>query len=443
MVAYSGEPRKRFQEALERAGVPFANRPHFARWVQTWLRETDSDLARQSSPQEFSDRLASKGAPEWQCRQAFQAVLLWQKMATEPLPVVQVPSTEWSPVLEAMARNLQSKQYSPRTIEAYLDWARRLAKFAPAVPQDGKAASQAVQAYLKHLVLAKNLSRSSVAQARNAFAWLVRRELGFELELEVKGSAHHGRRIPTILSPEMVRDVLDQAPPPWDLLFALQYGCGLRLAELLELRVQDLDMRRGVVRVHSGKGDKDRQVPLPKALYERIERHLHERETLWRGDLARGWAKVDLPGAMVRVHPEAETAWEWQHVFGARQPLRHPGTNELRRWHPMETLVRNALREAARKAGVTERVHPHLLRHCYATHLVEAGVPLNEVQEMLGHNRLETTMIYLHVRSPVPQRISPLDRMPAFRERVEAVGPSAASLGPSRGRGISRVAARP
>ena len=120
---------------------------------------------------------------------------------------------------------------------------------------------------------------------------------------------------------------------------------------------------------------------------------------------------MELPNATVRKQTNADTSWEWQHVFGAQRPLKHPESGELRRWRPMETVVRDALREAAQAAGIAGRIHPHLLRHCYATHMIESGATLAEVQELMGHARLETTMIYLHVRSPAASCQSPLDRL--------------------------------
>lgn len=355
------------------------------------------------------------GKEEWQCRQAFQAVKLWQSIQAPPAPestpgTPDAPAT-WPSILEQMHRNFRAKQYSPRTAKSYLEWARRLSVFCPALPTDSVEASRAVQGFLEHLALVRNLSPPSIAQARNAFAWLVRNELGFEMVLESKGEAHHSSRLRTVYAPKVVKSILDSCPEPWDLLFGLQYGCGLRLGELLDLRIQDLDLVRGTLTVRSGKGDKDRQIPLPKTVRTRLETHLSRRKTLWEEDLARGWARVDLPHAMARKHPGADTAWEWQHVFGAQRPLRHPESQELRRWRPMETVVREALRTAARNAGIVGRIHPHLLRHCYATHLLESGTTLSELQELMGHARMETTMIYLHVRSPTESRQSPLDRL--------------------------------
>jgi len=304
---------------------------------------------------------------------------------------------------------MRQQRYSERTSGTYREWARRLARRNPQVPRDGNEASEMVQAYLREMVLGRNLSHATVAQARNAFAWLVRKVLGFPLVLEERGNAHRPKRIPGVISAAQVRRLLEGCAEPWDLAFGLQYGCGLRLMELLELRVKDLDPERGVLTVRHGKGDRDRQLLLPRSLRPRIERHLLERKALWESDVAKGWARVDLPPGIAARQAGQDTSWTWQHVFGSARPLRHPGTGELRRWHPMEMLVRQALRAAAVRAGLEGRVHPHLLRHCYATHLLEAGTPIQIIQELLGHANLQTTLVYLHVRSPVPTIRSPLD----------------------------------
>ena len=139
----------------------------------------------------------------------------------------------------------------------------------------------------------------------------------------------------------------------------------LTLGELLDLRVQDIDRERKVLVVRGGKGDKDRQLPLPASLHDRLDQHLAKRRLQWQMDVEKGCARVDLPFALGRKLAGADTAWEWQHVFGSTRPLRHE-SGELRRWRPLEAVVRGALKEAACAAGFTGRVHPHLLRHCYA-----------------------------------------------------------------------------
>jgi len=415
LVAGAESGWQKFGETLALQGIADYRRSFFRRWVEIWLALPVGRFGK-SSAEDFARALELEGKEEWQCRQAFQAVKLWQSIQTPPQAPESDPETSdapptWAFILERMRRNFRAKQYSPRTEKSYTEWVRRFSVFCPTLPTDSVEASRAVQGFLEHLALVRNLSPSSIAQARNAFAWFVRKELGFEMVLESKGQAHHSSRLRTILAPNVVKSILNHCPEPWDLFFGLQYGCGLRLGELLDLRIQDLDLARGTLTVRSGKGDKDRQVPLPKAVRIRLENHLSRRKTLWEEDLARGWARVDLPHAMARTQPGLDTSWEWQHLFGAQRPLRHPESGELRRWRPMETVVRDALRAAAQKAGVVGRIHPHLLRHCYATHLLESGMTIPELQELMGHARMETTMIYLHLRSPKESSQSPLDRL--------------------------------
>ena len=395
----------RFRELLVERGVPVAHRAYYERWVHKWV-QAGLEVGPTGSPEQcFSSWLEGQGVQEWQCRQGFQAVKLW--VEANPVPV---PSMDgWPAVLEEFTLRLRERHYSERTLESYLAWARRMSLWGKPVPADGTEASALVQGFLRSLVLERNLAPASLSQARNALAWLVKRVLGFELVLADKGDSHHGRKLPVVLGAETVRRLLAACHAPWDLFFGLQYGCGMRLDEVLELRIQDLGLDRGVLTVRGGKGDKDRQVPLPQRLRSLLDKHLAARRTLWEQDVVRGWAKVELPGALALKLKGADSSWEWQHLFGANRPLRHPSTGEMRRWHPMSVIVRGALQEAAEAAGVEGRVHPHLLRHCYATHLLEAGVQLREIQDLLGHARLETTMIYLHVKMPSASVQSPLD----------------------------------
>jgi integron integrase len=409
-------PRDRmpaFHARLLGAGVLSHHLGYHEKWIADWLRRDLPPRSTVSQAQTYARLLEGEGRTAWQCRQAYQAVTHWLalEVETQPSHEVHPASRTWKEVLDRMVTRLQTQRYSPRTIERYLEWGRRFAEHTPKVPEDGAIASEAVQDFLRHLALARNLSPASIAQARNALAMLFRRILSMELVLEERGDAHRGRRLPSVIAPEEVRRLLQHCTAPWDLFFSIQYGCGLRLGELLEMRIGDIDLQRGLLTVRRGKGDKDRQIPFPRSLVARLDDHLRGRHDLWKNDLHQGFAKVDLPFALQRKFPTADTSWEWQHVFGSFRPLRHESSGELRRWHPMETLVRAALRKAAYQAGHHARVHPHLLRHCYATHLLESGTSLREIQELMGHARIETTMVYLHVRSPAAAARSPLDHL--------------------------------
>lgn len=412
-ASLQGPSLQEFRTRLLQAGIHPRLHVYYEGHLNDWLAQAPQPTS--GNPCRLHARqLAAQGVPEWQCRQAYQAVRTWlelQARAPEAATVEESPpaARSWKDVRQGMSERMRSQGYSLRTLECYLDWVNRFAAACPVPPDTSEAVSREVNAFLRRMAIGKNLSFSSLAQCRNALAWLARKELQLDLALEEKGEAHRGRRLPTVFSRAQVHALLEACEAPWDLYFSLQYGCGLRLMEMLDLRVQDLDLGRGVLTVRHGKGDKDRTVPLPRKLQAALETHIRQRFRMWEEDLKNGLAKVDLPDSLARKLPGAETRWEWQHVFGNSRPLRHPETGELRRYHPLEPTVRGAMRDAARKAGIRGRVHPHQLRHSYATHLMEAGTPLKSIQELLGHSRLETTMIYMHIRSDTTVPASPLD----------------------------------
>ena len=220
------------------------------------------------------------------------------------------------------------------------------------------------------------------------------------------------KRTPVVMSVREVLAVLDKLEPRYRLAAELQYGAGLRLKELVSLRVKDVDRERGQVVIHGGKGDKDRVTILP----ERVRKALNE---IWGGlrqlhddDRAADVPGVSLPGALARKMSRAGERWEWFWIFPADHLSRDPETGIERRHHLHPKMYGEAVTRAARDAGIEKRVTSHVLRHCFATHLLEGGTDLRTIQELLGHNDVRTTEIYTHVALGVNGCgvRSPLDR---------------------------------
>ncbi|TAM33010.1 MAG: integron integrase [Nevskiaceae bacterium] len=199
---------------------------------------------------------------------------------------------------------------------------------------------------------------------------------------------------------------------PSALLVRLLYGTGLRLMEGLRLRVQDFDLERKQLSVRHGKGGKDRVTVLPQSLLLPLRQHLDERRQLFDRDVLSGVGSVYLPGALARKYPNAAREWIWQYVFVAAGLSADPESGEIRRHHLDESVIQKLIRRAAQKAGITRPVSPHVLRHSFATHLLESGYDIRTVQELLGHSDVSTTMIYTHVLNRSGRGvISPLDRV--------------------------------
>jgi len=194
------------------------------------------------------------------------------------------------------------------------------------------------------------------------------------------------------------------------LIAQILYGAGLRLMELARLRVKDIDFGSGLIFVRSSKGDEDRSTILPGSVREPLQQHLTEVRALHNQDLAKGFGEVYLPDALGRKYPNAPKDWAWQYVFPSSKLSVDPRSGIVRRHHMDETSIQKAVGTATRKAGIAKQVSVHTLRHSFATHLLMNGVNIREIQTLLGHQNVETTMIYTHVmRDMTTAPKSPLD----------------------------------
>jgi integron integrase len=267
--------------------------------------------------------------------------------------------------------------------------------------------------FLSHLATDKHVSASTQNQALNAIVFLYHHVLDLNPGwIDTLVRAKRPQRLPVVLTKDEVKALLGaMSGVPW-LIANLLYGAGLRLTEGLRLRVKDIDFTVNHIIVREGKGDKDRITMLPTVVKEPLTAHLARIRALHQHDLERGFGRVALPEALERKYRNAAAEWGWQWVFPAPHLSVDPRSGVQRRHHLQESIPQRALREAARKVGFTKPAHPHILRHSFATHLLEAGYDIRTIQELLGHRDVSTTMIYTHVLNRGGRGVaSPADRL--------------------------------
>ncbi len=269
-----------------------------------------------------------------------------------------------------------------------------------------------IRRYLETLAVERRVSASTQNQAFSALLYFFEQGLHRPLG-DLKGTlrAAPNRRLFVVLSREEVTRLLAALAGTFNLMARLLYGTGMRLMECCRLRVKDIDFERGQIVIHEGKGNKDRVVMLPQKLASPLEQHLARVKLLFDADRRAGLPGVYLPGALEAKYPNAGKEWIWYWVFPAKNLSVDPRSQVRRRHHVHENGLQKAVQSAKRLAGIPKRIGCHTLRHCFATHLLEAGADIRTVQELLGHESVETTMIYLHlmqkpgygVRSPLDQ----------------------------------------
>ena len=282
-----------------------------------------------------------------------------------------------------MLEELQRRNYSESTTRCYIRTVEDFAKRFKRSPD--RLGPEHIREYQAELFKRK-LSPGTVTQRLAVLRFFYIKTLQRAWSIAQTPYPKQGFRLPTILSQEEVARLIDAALTPYHrtLLMTL-YATGVRRAELTQLKVSDIDSQRMVIHVRGGKGRKDRDVMLSPTLLEELREH-------WR-----------------RFQRKPST---W--LF--------PGN----RWHTGNTpidpkVVWNACQQAAQRAGLQKNVHPHTLRHCFATHLLEAGADLRTIQMLLGHRDLEETTIYLHLSERhLRATASPLDLLKRKDESPQA-----------------------
>jgi integron integrase len=314
-------------------------------------------------------------------------------------------------LLARLRDNIRLRHYSLRTEHAYVYWVRYFIRFH-GMRHPREMGGEEVTAFLTQLATVRNVAAATQNQALAALLFLYKEVLGIELPwLDGIHHAKRPRRLPVVLTKSEMRALLASMDGTHGLMASLMYGTGMRLMECLALRVKDVDLERREITIRQGKGGKDRRTVLPTTLIDPMRSHLARVREVFAADRAAQVPGVELPGSYGRKNPNAGKMWGWHWVFPQARLSIDPRSGIRRRHHVYEQTFSRSLSRAARSADLTKPISAHVLRHSFATHLMESGYDIRTVQELLGHKDVSTTMIYTHVLNRGGRGVvSPLDR---------------------------------
>jgi len=300
-----------------------------------------------------------------------------------------------SPFLEAIRQDIRLRGYSIRTEKSYLYWIKRYILFHHK-KHPSELGAEDVKCFLSWLTTNGHVAVNTQKVALNSLVFMYHKHLHIELGELGFTLASKQRTLPTVLSKKEVRNVLSHLHGTAKLVIQILYGSGLRINECLRLRIQDINLDNLSLMIRDGKGNKDRQTLLSQSSATQLTAYIEKAIALQQADNLKGIGP-SLPFALGNKYPNAYRQIAWMFVFPSQNICQHPLTGIACRHHRHDSTVRKKLQQAVKLANISKKVSCHTFRHSFATHLLEKGRDIRTVQELLGHNDLNTTQIYTHV----------------------------------------------
>ncbi|MFO7751940.1 MAG: integron integrase [Desulfobacteraceae bacterium] len=316
-------------------------------------------------------------------------------------------------LLDQVRQVLRYHNYAYSTEQTYCDWIVQYIKFFNSENHPKEMGKTEIESFLTHLAVDRKCSAASQKQALNAIIFLYKRVLDIDImeKIEPVKSSRH-KLPPVVMTQKEVKKVMSHITGTHLLMVKLLYGCGLRLMECIRLRIKDIDIERSKVYVYAAKGGKNRVVILPESIKPDLFRQIESVRSIHEKDLENGFGEVYLPEALARKYRGAAKEFSWQYLFPSKSISKDPRSGKKRRHHVLESGLQKAVKTAVKKAGLTKRVTCHTFRHSFATHMLENGMNIRVVQDLMGHADVKTTEIYTHVmEKDISVVQSPLDAL--------------------------------
>lgn len=435
-----------FVQKLSTAAYGEKDRTWFPRWIERYAssvsKKNDQLPITIDLVTSFCRSLLKNKTPAWQRLQAVRALeayrdlvlgqstpclqhmrkelarqaavernLLPNGQAIAPKDIVGRIDTSEPEIVQRMRRELRLQFKQLETERAYVGWIRRFIIFCGSDDLESFG-DEHIKRFLTELAVERNVAPNTQNQAKSALLFLYKTVLARELGFLDVVPADKPAKLPVVLSLAEIARLQTQFQGTHSLMFQMLYGSGLRHRECLRLRVKDICFDAGHIVVRSGKGDKDRITVLPNVARDGLAKQIARVKVLHESDLRDGMGEVYLPFALERKKRNAPKEFGWQWLLPSQKLSRDPKSGTIRRHHVSQDFFARAFKNALALADISKNAVPHSLRHSFATHLLEDGADIRTVQELLGHQDVKTTMIYLHVMNkPGLAVTSPADRL--------------------------------
>lgn len=318
---------------------------------------------------------------------------------------------------EQMLRRVRAQGRSGNTFRTYWHWCERFIRFARDQYGEWKHPRELgradVESWLSDLANGREwVSENTQNLALQSVCYLYREVIGQPLQDVNALRSKRPQRVREVLDVSEVAALFAQLRGVELLVAQLIYGCGLRIGEVVELRTKDISFERRQLVVRGGKGNKDRMCQFPTVLHAAVRKQLDSIRIMQRQDVADGRNGVSLPNAWGRKSPSSHTDFAWWYLFASENYSRCPRSGVMFRHHRDRSHLSRKIKQASQRAGIEKRITSHNLRHSFATHSSEQGMPIQTLQALLGHNDIRTTETYLHVsRDGATAARSPLESL--------------------------------
>jgi len=315
-----------------------------------------------------------------------------------------------------MKQKIKLQGKSEKTFETYWTWCEDFLRFLR-FKNHGEwvrpetVGRKEIEDWLTWLANERHVAKNSQNTALQSVLYLYREMLGIQIENVSAMRLKRPQHVREVASVEDVRKLFEQLDGVGLLAAQLMYGCGLRISDVIALRLKDISFERKQLCVKNGKGDKWRFTSFPEVVHDAVKRQIESVKVIWRHDQDQNPNGVSLPDSFRSKAPNAARELRWYWLFPGEKISRgHEGI--LCRHHRHPDHIGRCIKTAVDRAEITSRVTSHVLRHSYATHAHEQGVPMRTLMQLLGHNDIRTTEIYVHAdEHAATSAISPLEKI--------------------------------